>query len=299
VTARPPPRVRLADRKRIFRQRAERFAHLAKGHPVGGFLSFMAELATAQQSAIDALSPLALPGEKQLLLCYEHGLPPLGRQGWRREAAWRHALRQIIAAIPAVGLPAGARAAMERLGGAGDEALERWADAVLRGDLPMAESALSPFLAAALEVYWVRMATALDAGSLSQGEHGGSCPVCGSAPVAGTMRIGGELQGLRYLSCALCGTEWHMVRIKCSQCQSTKGIAYYKVEGGPGASWGAVKAETCEACRTYLKLLYMEKDADVDAVADDLATLSLDVLLAEQGWHRAAPNPFLLAEGSE
>jgi FdhE protein len=62
------------------------------------------------------------------------------------------------------------------------------------------------------------------------------------------------------------------------------------IDGGNGV----VKAETCRSCRTYAKLLYEAKDTQVDPVADDLASLALDVLVGEAGWSRHAPNPLLL-----
>jgi selenocysteine-specific translation elongation factor len=34
----------------------------------------------------------------------------------------------------------------------------------------------------------------------------------------------------------LCATEWHLVRIKCANCNSTKGIAYLQIEGGDDAA---------------------------------------------------------------
>ena len=55
---------------------------------------------------------------------------------------------------------------------------------------------------------------------------------------------------------------------------------------------GAVKAEACNECHSYAKMLYQARDLDVDPFADDLATLGLEV--AEAGWSRQAPNPFLL-----
>jgi FdhE protein len=55
-----------------------------------------------------------------------------------------------------------------------------------------------------------------------------------------------------------------------------------------------VKAETCDECRSYAKMLYQSRDANVDPYADDLATLGLDFLVAEAGWARHAPNPLLL-----
>jgi FdhE protein len=96
-------------------------------------------------------------------------------------------------------------------------------------------------------------------------------------------------QGHRYLHCALCATEWHMVRIKCSHCLSTEGIAYHVIAGHPDA----VRAESCDSCHSYRKILYQEKDPQVDAVADDLASLALDLLMADAGFQRASANPLL------
>jgi Protein involved in formate dehydrogenase formation len=69
-----------------------------------------------------------------------------------------------------------------------------------------------------------------------------------------------------------------------------RGIAYFEI-GGAG---GLVKAETCDQCRTYSKIVFAEKDADAEVFADDLATLALDILVDEAGWRRSTPNPFLL-----
>jgi FdhE protein len=41
-------------------------------------------------------------------------------------------------------------------------------------------------------------------------------------------------------------------------------------------------------------MLYQAHDMAVDPFADDFATLGLDVLVAEAGWSRHAPNPLLL-----
>ncbi len=106
-------------------------------------------------------------------------------------------------------------------------------------------------------------------------------------------------QGYRYLHCALCAAEWHMVRVLCSQCgASGKNIAYRSLEGaasdeGSSVEGAAVRAETCEVCRGYRKILYEEKDTGVEPVADDVASIALDLLLAEEGYHRASGNPLL------
>jgi FdhE protein len=96
--------------------------------------------------------------------------------------------------------------------------------------------------------------------------------------------------GARYCGCALCGTLWNYVRIKCALCGSTAGIAYQELEGGAGT----VKAETCNSCHGYLKILQQHKDPAVDIIADDVATLGLDLLVRETGFKRGGANPFLI-----
>jgi len=95
---------------------------------------------------------------------------------------------------------------------------------------------------------------------------------------------------VRFLYCPLCASQWHYVRIKCANCASTKGIAYQHVADQPSA----MKAETCDECGTYTKIVYMEKDQGAEPFADDLASLALDILVGEAGWARANPHPFLV-----
>ena len=112
------------------------------------------------------------------------------------------------------------------------------------------------------------------------------CPCCGSRPVASVLRPGsGGMH--RYLACSLCAAEWNMVRIKCPVCESSKGIAYYNIE----QAGEAVKAEACDECRSYVKVLYTDKDPLLDPVADDLASIALDFLMADTTpYQRAAVN---------
>ena len=83
---------------------------------------------------------------------------------------------------------------------------------------------------------------------------------------------------------------WHVVRIKCVLCGSTEGIGYRSIEGRPDT----VKAETCDKCGRYLKILYQVKDHMLDPLSDDAASLDLDMLLAEEGFERGGQNLFLL-----
>lgn len=293
-TIEPPagdiPHLRLPERS-LFETRAARLTALATGHTLSDYLHFLAAVAHAQHSALDLTRNMPLPDAVQLARCCEHGLPPLGAQGWTRAPVWRAVLRHILAALEAQPMPDAARAAITQLRDADDAELERLANELLDGDYRRLDRASAPFVAAALQVYWLHMATSLGVHAFGQLSTPGLCPVCGSEPVASVVHIGRAAEhGLRYLSCALCGSEWHVVRIKCAFCETTKGISYYAIEGGGDA----IKAERCDACESYLKILYMEKDPHVDVVADDIASVTLDVLMAEAGVSRGGVNYFLL-----
>jgi FdhE protein len=107
--------------------------------------------------------------------------------------------------------------------------------------------------------------------------------------VASIVRADKAYQGYRYLHCSLCATEWHLVRVKCSHCESTEGVHYHSIEGGSAA----VRAEACDSCKTYRKICYQEHDMEVEPMADDLASLTLDLLMTEAGFHRGSGNPLL------
>ena len=80
------------------------------------------------------------------------------------------------------------------------------------------------------------------------------------------------------------------MRIKCVLCGSTKGIGYQEIEGGAGT----VKAETCDDCHGYVKILYQHKDPALEPVADDVATSASTCWCAKAAIAAAAFNPFLL-----
>ena len=96
--------------------------------------------------------------------------------------------------------------------------------------------------------------------------------------------------GTRFCSCSLCGTLWNYIRAKCTLCGSTKEISFQAVEAGPET----VKAETCSSCQGYVKIVYQDKVPAADPIADDVATLGLDLLVRELDFRRGGVNPFLI-----
>jgi len=283
------PFLRLPARDSFFKDRAARFRQLAPGHTLGDFLALMADLADAQQAALQAFPSVPLPSADQLALGRQHAMPPLAARSWTRDPAWRAALARISGAV-FDHAPQATRDTITRLRGLNEKRLEQLASAMLDGHFHELDPAAAPFIAAALQTYWAHMTTTLGSAAFGRTDLPNLCPACASAPVASIVRIGGAEQGLRYLHCSLCATEWHMVRAKCSNCESTKGIACYDIEGDKGA----VKAEACEECGSYLKILYLDKDPQLDPTADDLATLALDILMDEKGVQRSGPNLFLV-----
>jgi FdhE protein len=276
----------------LFADRARRLDQLAEGHALGEWLRFLAAAARAQHDAGVQLGDLPKPDVALLARCREHAMPPLAPSGRRRDGVWHGLLRGIAGAL-ADTAPPSARAAMGALQQAPAAWLEDQAERVLAGRREGLDLAAAPLVGAALQTYWTGMAGGLNVHDVGYGEHRGLCPVCGSPPVSSLVRIGGAESGLRYLHCALCASEWHVVRAKCSNCDNTKDLVYYTVEGADGV----VRAEACPQCRTYLKVIGMEKDPRADAVADDLATLALDILLGEEGYAKSGMNLLLVGVG--
>jgi FdhE protein len=296
----------LPDAAREFAQRQARLRALAVDHPMREYLSFVAALAGAQHRAIDDFPPLKLPDLAQLRANADRFGAPLPAVGWPREAAWRLVLRHMLERL-APQLEARALEPANRLLGASDEFYELQADRLLGGVTLGLDLAAAPLIGAALQVYWVRLVTeAAERFGLSifdRAAQGSMCPCCGTRPTVSVVRIGGVEGGYRYLHCALCSAQWHLVRVMCSHCLGTKGIHYEALDlVGSAASKTprerapivAVRAECCDPCGHYLKILSMEKDPDLDPVADDLASIALDLLVSEAGKASAGINLMLL-----
>jgi FdhE protein len=279
----------LPDLAAVFARRATRLRSLAAGHELEGFLRMIAALMAAQHEALSGLPPGSLPGKAEIAKAKLVARAPLDPSVWPRDASWRAALSRILATIDEAVLPDPALAARAVLLSAQTEDLEALAGRFLDGDVRPDEAAQAVFVAAALQVAWTRMAALLDVADLDAGKsEGGECPACGSPPVAAIVSPGGTKFGHRHLHCSLCATAWRYVRVRCAHCGSTDKISFRQLAGT-----SYLRAECCEKCQGYLKLFYLESARDIEAVADDLASLGLDVLVGEEGFARV-PNPFVL-----
>jgi len=282
-----PALVRLPDPAALFERRAARLAALAEGHAAPEWLRLLARIARGQARAVREV-PLRAPRGGR-----DDSLSPTGREGpgegasrlTPRDPAWRRMLAVIVDAAHAPGLPAPARDALSLLASEEDDRLEALADVVQSGAVAPDLVACAPFVGAALQAARAALAAGLAPAAPGAAEREGACPGCGGPPVAGV--IGAE-DRLRWLSCARCATEWNVPRVRCTACETSASPEYLHVDADPGA-----KAEACPDCRTYLKLFDLAKRPGAEPGADDAATIALDLLLAEQGFHRAAANPLV------
>ena len=282
-----PPYVVLPGPSAIFLTRSKRLRSIAAEHPLAPYLSFVAILAKAQASVQAGLPPAGHPRAEQIQQAIEHGVPPLARATFEPGEAGEAMLRGFLEGLRPASTPAGAGAAIQLPAGA---ACRQAAPDHSRGaeDTPAKyrkPRARSRGPTGSL----CRLAAQLTAAELKPIADS-VCPACGSPPMTSSVVGWPGAHNSRYCTCSLCGTMWNVVRVKCVLCSSTEGIAYHSVEG----STGTVKAETCEKCGKYVKILYQVKDHMLDPLADDVATLELDMLLAKEGWKRGGNNPFLL-----
>ncbi|UVM16276.1 formate dehydrogenase accessory protein FdhE [Pseudomonas sp. B21-023] len=280
----------------LFAVRAARLEHLAEGNALGEYLHLVARLCRIQQHLVDN-PPGGLPvAEERQRLCISHGLPPLASDGLVREGQWLVWLQALLDHFePAPEGPLAA--ALGSLRESGDEQRKGWAIALLGGQYDAVPAALVPFLGAALQAAWSSWLLTLPEPELKPAGSLAQCPACGSPAMAGVVRNRGKHNGLRYLACSLCACEWHVVRVKCVYCESSKGLRYSSLEDDRHAPGKApLRAECCPGCQGYLKQSYLENDAAAEPLADDLASLALDMRLDEEGFHRLAPN-LMLAPG--
>jgi FdhE protein len=288
----PEPLI-LPDPATRFARSAARLEALSAGHPMADWLRFMARLAQAQHVVATTLAPFAGPQQAAVEQAVAARLPPLAADGHRRDPAWRDGLAMLLDSFDGWAMPAPARAVIARLRGRDHDAVEALADGFLGDGVDAADAGAALYVAAALQVYFTRSAADLPAASLRLLPQRGLCPCCGSTPISGVVTASGRTPGTRYLYCSLCSTAWNHVRAVCITCGEARALSQRGIEG----DGGAVKAETCDACHTYAKLLYQARDTQVDPYAEDLATLPLDLLVADAGWSRHAPNPLLLIGG--
>ncbi len=283
-----PPYAVLPDPSTLFLGRSKRLRTLASGHILESYLNFAADVTEAQHGIQAGLPAAVLPPSSRIHQALEHGIPPLSRAAFEPGEAGEVTVSRLLENLRQSSMPEEAGAAINSLAAASSERLRDLMSGALK-DAPADNIAERVLILAGLQVHFSRLAAKF-AGEDLQPVADGVCPVCGSPPMTSSVVGWPNANNTRFCACSLCGTMWNVVRIKCVLCSSTEGISYQSIEGRPET----VKAETCGKCGRYVKILYQVKDPALDPLADDVASLDLDMVLAEEGWERGGHNLFLL-----
>ncbi|MDR0250479.1 MAG: formate dehydrogenase accessory protein FdhE [Burkholderiales bacterium] len=267
----------------LYEMRARRLCALAEDQPsLRDYLSFAAQVVMVQQTLSRHDNDAPMP---TTTLHVDWVTPPLSMARLLQDAFWQESLTTLMAALLSH-VPPPVQTVLGRLKKFDTVQRTAAARALLDNDTSLTGSDGAPFFWAALSLTAMqRVARSKIVVDEKSGAERHLCPLCGNAPVASVV----HQDGLRYLHCRLCESEWHVVRALCSNCDSGRDIDYWSLE----KQFPAIKAESCGDCRGYLKILYQKNDKDIDAVADDLASLALDARLEDEGFSRSSINPFL------
>ncbi|NMP29417.1 formate dehydrogenase accessory protein FdhE [Rahnella sp. SAP-1] len=268
--------------------RAARLRGLAANASMADYLLFSAALVEAQQAFCERFPLPAALAEQAAASASLKGT------AWLDSEYWQQALDAILDQMLTTA-PDHVRPAARALRDSTRADRQRWASELLNGQFQQVSATDSLFIWAAISLYWTQLAAATTV--LPSADYGQSrqlCPLCGSPPVASVIHAR-EPRGLRYLHCSLCECQWHKVRSTCSVCPQDEKVEYWSID----KSNAVVKAESCDTCHSYLKALYAEQDSEVDAMADSLASLLLDMEMETRGYRCSGINPLLLPGAQE
>jgi FdhE protein len=284
-----PPFAILPDPAKRFLSQSNRFKAISSGHQMEAYLRFLAAVTEAQHQCQAALPQPALPNAENLNKIYGHGVPPIAISSFVPDDTIDATLVKLLEILKPADMPEAARAALQAILDMDKSARKVLFMNVINADIPPEKIAAHVFAASAIQLHFSGLAAQLDAGRLTP-VGVGSCPSCGGSPVASTVVELPRVSGHRYCHCSLCGTQWNVPRVKCLNCGNEKGIVYRHLEGISDS----IKAEACDSCTSYVKIFYQTKDPALDPVADDVASLGLDLRVREEGYARASANLFLL-----
>lgn len=112
------------------------------------------------------------------------------------------------------------------------------------------------------------------------------CPYCGGSPVVSVLRDAAH-GSRRSQVCGVCFTESPAPRLGCLHCgeSDVDKLPVFRTENTDPA-----RIDACDSCHGYVKTIDLTRDAMACIIADDLASVSLDLWAREQGYHRVRPN---------
>lgn len=268
--------------KTLYTHRVERLQALAQKSPFSDYLNFCLQIAQQQANLVKQQ-----PVELHQSIPLNNDNPPLSLKNLPLSDVWQKYLNQLLQAIsdttPQITL------IIESLLKNSAEQLQQKALYLLNGELNKVEGNESIFIWSALSLYYCQLASQIKGKAVAENtDNSWLCPVCNSMPVASVIQIGGN-NGLRYLHCSLCESEWYVPRVKCTSCDDLQHIEYFSLDN----TLAAIKTECCHTCQSYLKIFDQDKDPHLEVIADDIASLILDIKTEEEGFAKSGINPFI------
>lgn len=281
----------IAPKSDIFAVRSERFTELAgeDGSDWKDYLLFLARVCDVQQALLHHDSITAPVTDAESI----HNLPDVETAAI--PAAFDTLLTPFYEQIKA-DLSVKAKAHWQALLAMDTAERHALAKRVLAQEPTKEDQPYSIWVHAVLQIIWTNWAQQLIEADVHIREEREFCPCCGSDAVGSVILNGGELEGLRYLQCNLCNSRWHALRAKCTFCGNTKDMGLQSIEGKTKGVLHGASAESCDVCNGYRKTYNLMKEQHADAVADDLASLPIDILLSEKGFLRGGFNPYLILD---
>lgn len=282
----------LAPEKEIFAERALRFKELAQADKSEWnlYLTLLAAVCEAQQAVMSR--------HELTLTQLEPGstvLPEVlsGRVPSEFFEVFGDILKEVNGKITAT-----AAIEVSKLKALNQEQAEALAGRILTRTATDQDRSAEIWVQAALQVIWTAWAMQLTENHVPPTEDRTLCPCCGTEPVGSVVLIKGDLNGFRYMHCPLCNSRWNVLRAKCPTCGDAGNMRIQQIDEKSAPELAPVyqgaNAESCKSCHSYRKLYRQDKQQYADPVADDLATLGLDIAVGEAGFDRAGANPFLL-----
>lgn len=268
----------------IYTHRNQRLKQLTKDSPFADYLQFCAHVVEKQNDILSS-DPVCVDFSNRL----NSTLPPLSLDNYPLTHKWQDYLLELISQLPKpTPQISEVITALEH-----DTKSQRQEKALLllKGKFNQVDSNQSLFIWSALSLYYTQLASQINGQPFCENsDKHWLCPICNSLPVASSIHIGSNV-GLRYLHCSLCETEWYVPRVKCTSCDDLEHVHYFSLD----EELTAAQTECCDSCHGYLKIFNQEHAANLDIMADDIATLILDMKTEEEGFAKSGLNPFLFS----
>ncbi|NUF50417.1 formate dehydrogenase accessory protein FdhE [Gilliamella sp. ESL0250] len=271
--------------KTLYIRRAERLTSLANNSPISDYLKFCAIIAEKQANLIKN-KPIDI--DVSCLLNSDH--PPLSLANLPLQNTWQDYLTALLNSFSDTTQQI--TLVIDQLKKNSSLELQDKALHLLKGEFDRVDGNETIFIWSSLSVYYCQLASQIKGKAIAENtDKLWLCPVCNSMPTASVIQLGSH-NGLRYLHCSLCESEWYVPRVKCTCCDNMKDIQYLSLE----KELSATKTECCDVCHSYLKILDQDKDPHIEVIADDIASLILDIKTEEEGFAKSGINPFIFAK---